>query len=663
MAIEQFRLLAAIMFADIVGYTAMMQEDEAKAKKLRDQQRKVLEDCIDDFHGKIIQYYGDGTLSIFGSAIEAVKCAIKVQHKLHDELNIPLRIGLHLGDIVYDDEGAYGNAVNVTARIESLSIPGGILISDRINDELKNHPEIKTRLLGEYKLKNVNRPIQLYAIADKTLALPSEDDLQAHAGHLKRSVAVLPFINMSADPENEYFSDGITEEIINTLSNVEGLDVASRTSVFAYKGINKMIQNIGRELSVNYVLEGSVRKWGERIRITAQLIDINTGFHLWSETFDRQSQDIFDIQDEIARKIASRLKKDFSPQSGQLVRRRVKNIAGYNEFLKGKYHWHKWTPEDVAKSIEHFQKAVELCPRFAEAYAGIAYSYSFLGTIGRLSPKKAYPKAEKAALKAINLNDQLPDSQLALALVRLFHYWDFEGAKKYMRHALAIKPDSSRVKYVHALYLKIKGKNKAAIRVLAEALEKNPLSLYINTDLARAYLNAGSPARALEQYNKTLELDANFWSAIEGKGWAYIAMGDYDNALKVFESYHQSVGHKLKGITQLGYVYGKMDDHEKAIHYLNLLNRRNEEESGTILHMDFAVVYLGMGDYDRVFHYLQLAIDERLGGVLFINSNPIWNELKSDVRFDRLLNQIGLAKAVDTVAESAKEKQPGIPGI
>lgn len=644
MAIEQFRLLAAIMFADIVGYTKLMQEDEAKAKKIRDQQRQVLVEYIDRYHGRIIQYYGDGTLSIFGSALEAVKCAVKIQHKLHNDLHISLRIGMHLGDIVFDDEGAYGDAVNVAARIEALSIAGGILISDRINEELKNHPEVKTQFLGEYKLKNVTRRLQIYAVAEPGLTIPSNGVMMAHQELMKRSIAVLPFLNISSDSSNEYFSDGITEEVINALSNIEGLDVASRTSAFTYKGVNKNIREIGGELSVNFILEGSVRKWGDRVRITAQLINVETGYHLWSETFEKNFPDIFDLQDEIAKKIAFKLKNNFSTDGQHLVKSRTENPEAYNEFLRGKYHWHKWTPEDAIKSIEHFKKAVKLCPRFADAYAGIAYSYSYLGAIGRFSPREAYPIAEEAAVKSLKLNDQITGSHLALALVKLFYYWDFEGTKTCLRRALAIKPDSPKVKYVQALYLKIKGKHKAAIRVLTEAVEKNPLSLNINTELACAYLNAGQPVKAMDQYNKTLDLDANFRPALEGKGWAYVALGDYDNALQVFENYRNSVNHKLKGVTQLGYIHGKLGDLKKAQGFLQLLIQRDKDDPDVMLQMDYAVIYLGMGEYDHVFYYLQEALDERLGGILFINTDPIWNEVKTDDRFYDLVKQIGFIK-------------------
>ena len=534
------------------------------------------------------------------------------------------------------------------------------MISEQVNSELKSHPRIKTRLLGEFRLKNVQQPLALYAVRHDDLSMPSSEEIQLKTGSIKQSIAVLPFVNMSADPENEYFSDGMTEEIINALSGVEGLEVASRTSVFAFKKFKGDIRSIGQKLGVSYILEGSVRKWGERLRITAQLIKMENGFHLWSETYDSDATDIFDIQDRIALRIASKLQKDFSPENQTLVVPKAENIESYNAYLKAKFFWHRWTPEDALKSISYYQQAIDLNPDFAEAYAGMAYCYSFLGSTGRISPRQAYQKAEEAALKAQQLNDRLSDSQLALAVVRLFHYWDFKGAKKYLQRAQAIDPDSSQVKYVQAIYLKVRGKNKAAIRLLSEALQKDPLSLYINTDLARAYLNAGRPAEALEQFNRTLELNPGFRAALEGKGWAFVAMGDFESARQVFDTYHKTIGHKLRGITQLGYVYGKLGEREKALHYLDLLRQRDEEDAEVLLQSDYAVIYLALGDYDKVFDYLQQAVEERLGSVLFINSNPIWKELSSDRRFHKLLKQIGLeTQEEDRIFGSVSNSAPG----
>ena len=286
-------MLAAIMFTDMVGYTAMMQENEKRAKILRSKHREVLEKLVLEHRGQILQYYGDGTLSIFGSVIEAALCAAKIQQELQNEPKVPLRIGLHAGDVVYDDEGVYGDGVNIASRIENLAVPGSVLISDKINDELKNHQEISTVFLGRYNLKNVKAPVKLYAISSDGLVVPSAREIEGKTANSENSIAVLPFLNLSADKDNEYFSDGITEELLNALAKVDALLVTSRTSSFAFKGKNIDIREIGRQLGVKTLLEGSVRKYGNRVRVTAQLINANDGYHKWSETYDRNLEDIF----------------------------------------------------------------------------------------------------------------------------------------------------------------------------------------------------------------------------------------------------------------------------------------------------------------------------------------------------------------------------------
>jgi TolB-like protein len=322
------RKLAAIMFTDMVGYTALMQEDEKLAKLKRDRHRKVLEEQIKKFNGEILQYYGDGTLSIFNSGVEAVQSAIKIQLELNNEPKVVLRIGLHTGDIVFDEGGIYGDGVNIASRLESLSVPGGILISEKLQDELFNHPDLKTKPLGKFNLKNVKKPVEIYAVSVDGIVVPSANELSSEKAEASKSIAVLPFLNMSADPENEYFSDGITEEILNALVKVEGLQVTSRTSSFSFKGKNIEVKEIAKQLNVNTILEGSVRKSGSRVRITAQLVNTADDYHIWSETYDRNLEDIFEVQDEISKKIANTLREKLTVQhkGNSLLRRRPKTL-------------------------------------------------------------------------------------------------------------------------------------------------------------------------------------------------------------------------------------------------------------------------------------------------------------------------------------------------
>ena len=281
------RRLSAIMFTDMVGYTALMQEDESRATTVRDRHRTVLREGIEAHQGEIVQFYGDGTLSVFPSAVQAVDAAVDIQHHFQLAPPIPVRIGLHIGDIVHDQDGVHGDGVNVAARVQGLAVPGSVLISGAVYEELKNHPRLPTRALGDFELKNVQRPLSIHAVAVAALAVPSPADLSSSGNRTKKSIAVLPFINMSPDPDNAFFADGITEEIINVLSRVHGLRVTARTSSFAFKGKEVDVREVGSKLNVAHVLEGSVRKSGDRVRITAQLVDTADGYHLFSNSYDR----------------------------------------------------------------------------------------------------------------------------------------------------------------------------------------------------------------------------------------------------------------------------------------------------------------------------------------------------------------------------------------
>ena len=299
-------------------------------------QQQTLENLIPAYNGTIIQFFGDGTLSIFDSAIDAVKCAIEIQKELQKEPKVKLRIGIHSGDVVYDTKGLYGDCVNVASRIEAIAVPGAMLISDKVFDEVKNQKEIKTIPLGKFILKNVKRPVNVYAIANEGLVIPTSAQIGIKAGSDK-SIAVLPFVNMSADPENEYFSDGISEEILNALTHVEGLQVTARTSSFSFKGKNEDVRQIGNKLSVANILEGTVRKAGKKIRINAQLINTADGYHVWSEVYDSELEDIFDVQDEISRKIVNRLKENFAitEKKENVIKPPTENLDAYNLYLKG----------------------------------------------------------------------------------------------------------------------------------------------------------------------------------------------------------------------------------------------------------------------------------------------------------------------------------------
>ncbi len=640
---SNIRLLAAIMFADMVGYTRLMQEDEQHAKYLRDRQREVVDDCILKHRGHVMQYYGDGTLSMFGSALDAVNCAREIQLELKNEPKVPLRIGIHIGDVVYDDEGIYGDAVNIAARVQGLGTPGSVMISGKVFDEIKNHPGIRVEAFGEHELKNVSSPINIYALANKGLEVPEQNHIQEITGSNRNSVAVLPFVNFSPDKDGEYFSDGITEEIINALVKVNGLRVASRTSVFAYKNTHKDIRRIGKELNVATVLEGSVRKDGDKIRVTAQLINTDDGFHIWSENFDGEMKDIFGVQDEISKKIADKLEANFTfDAEHRLYESSTDSIIAYNHYLQGLFYWNKRTPEGVRKAIDYYKKAIKKCDTYTNAFSGLAKCYSLLGTIGHMDGKEAFKKAEKYAIKAIELNDSRADSYIALGYVNLLFRWDFNTADSNFRKAITLEPDNEEARLAFSFYNRVVGRLDKMLDQAKAAVKIAPISLPALNELARSYALVGDYQDALETYDKIIELDPNFRSAYEGKALVYVEMRDFERATRQAKKYVKLIKGPNKGGTQMGYLAAMMGDEEEARKNLKLIQKRAEEEPDLNLSLDFAVIHAGLGEYDKVFEYLNQAVDQKLGSVLLINTIPPFKALQSDPRYHEILDRIGL---------------------
>lgn len=638
---KEIRMLAAIMFTDMVGYTALMQENERQAKILRDKHRLVLERLIFEHRGQILQYYGDGTLSIFGSAIEAAICAAKIQQELQTEPQVPLRIGIHAGDVVYDDEGVYGDGVNIASRIENMAIPGSVLVSDKINDELKNQTELSSVFLGRYELKNVKYPVKLYAIKSVGIVIPTPDQLVGKSAVADHSIAVLPFVNLSAEKDNEYFSDGITEELLNALAKVDGLLVTSRTSSFAFKGKNTDIREIGKLLSVKTVLEGSVRKYGNRVRVTAQLINSENGYHKWSETYDRDLEDIFAVQDELANSIVDQLKKTISLYKPfkNLVKISTENIDAYNLYLKGLFNWNKWSPDFVLKAIKNFDDATSISPDFSLAYARLSACYIFLGAVGFMSNKVAYSKAKEYALKSFELDNSLIDAQISLGMVKYFNDWDWEGAEKCFIKALEINPNSAETHQYYSMLLTTLGYHKKALKEAEHAYQLDPLNAPISYILSFVYFNNNQPENAIAQQKKTLELDPDFGDAWNSMAWMHLRINEFDKAIEIFNKILNDPVHIMRAKSGLSYAYAKLGQTESAIQFIN--NAQASDPERKMVDLELAIVYTGLGEFDKAIDSLHRAVDARLGGLNFINGK-FWKELHDHPRFKEILKRMNL---------------------
>lgn len=628
------------------GYTALMQQNEQLAKANRQRLKKVLETSVSCYNGKILQYYGDGALSIFNSAIEGVHCAVEIQQTLLQEPKVALRIGIHSGDISIEDEAIYGDGVNLASRIESLAVAGSVFISEKVFDEIRNQENLTAREMGYFELKNVIKPVRIFAIDKKGLVVPARDALKGKTKQPTNRLAVLPFVNMSADPENEFFSDGITEELLNALTKVDGLQVTSRTSAFAFKGKNTDIREIGIQLNVDRLLEGSVRKVGNRVRITAQLINAADGYHIWSESYDRNLTDIFAVQDEISSIIANKLRENLTVREhGEtLVKVSTQNLEAYSLYLKGLHFHHKLTPKDTLKAIDYFEKAITLEPNYAQAYAMAAAGYAFLGATGQMRPNEAFDLVHSYSDKALQLDRSLAVGYAAKGWAYLFYDWKWQQAYESLLKAIELNPATTAAHPLLSFYYQITGRTKEAVDIMEKALLLDPLSPIIIHFLAEAYHNAGRTDEALKQAEWLLDMHPQMRVALELKGWCIGVQGDWKKAADIFEEVHRLIQHPLKGLAPLGYAYAQLGEAEKALDCIRKIEQRQVEEPGVVVDADLAMIWWSLGEKDKFFHHVFQCVEKRMGPIAILIDHPMFKKAADDPRYQLVKEMLNLVK-------------------
>jgi class 3 adenylate cyclase len=636
------RLLAAIMFTDMVGYTALMQEDEQKAKQNRDRHRRILQKSIAAHKGKILQYYGDGTLCIFNSSIEAVDCAIEIQQELQTEPNIPLRIGIHTGDIVYDDEGIYGDGVNVASRIEGLAVAGSVLISGKVFDDIKNHHAFSTVSLGAFDLKNVKNPLEVYAISNKGLVIPSESEIKNQHRDKEKSLAILPFVNFSSDPENEFLSDGISEAIINTLTQLEGLYVTARSSSFSFKGQNKDIRELGKILGVVYILEGSVQRYKNKIRVTAQLIDTISGFHIFSEAYDRELIDVFSIQDDIAWLIAEKLREKVNLEEKPLLTSpKTKSIKALDYYMRGSQQMNTGAHPNILKAMELFQQSLESDPDFVLPYTGICMCYTFLGAWGFIDEAESNRKSSEYALKALDKDPSHPKALIVYAMSSFWNSnWDLKIYESAIRKALRIAPGSSEVRLFHGIYMLIEGNKEDALIEMLLAQKLDPLNSNIHTRLGYTYLclKEFEEARAcFRQAHKIAHLDMYFQFIL---AWSYLLQNQYDQAESALSKVDEDKdGYQLKKGTE-GYLHAKQGRLDQAYDQIQLISQLEEQGKLKFPNFNYTLIYAGLNKTDEMFYHLDKAFSEKPISLMFIRVDPFWEPYRQDNRYINLVNRV-----------------------
>jgi adenylate cyclase len=556
------RRLAAILAADVAGYSRLMGiDEEGTLAALKDHRRAVVDPKIAEHRGRIVKTTGDGMLVEFVSVVDAVRCAVDVQRgmlernaEIAPDRRIQFRVGINVGDIISDDNDIYGDGVNVAARLEALAEPGGICVSRIVHDQVCDKLDFFFEDMGEQQVKNIARPVRTHRVllntrCDEPISATASSLRSARPLPQKPSIAVLPFANMSGDGEQEYFSEGITEDIITNLSHNHSFFVISRTTSFTYKGPAVDVGKVGRELGVRYVLEGSVRRAGNRVRITAQLIDAATGHHLWADRYDRELADVFAVQDEIARSITGAIAPGIiAAEVRQAQRKDPDQLDAWDRTVRAHWHIRRFTREDLAEARRLLTEAISSDPTNSMAYADLAFARHFEAVFGwGDGPVESHIRLGEAARKAVATDDNDAMAHTALAIFELFsgHH---EEARRRLHRALDLNPNSEFARgYLGASYA-FGGDYEAALPHLEEAIRLSPRGLL----LVIWHISKGWAALVAERYETAVEFTERAREANPEFPDIYAvlasAYGHLGNTAAAREALHQLL-HRMPGLT------------------------------------------------------------------------------------------------------------------
>ena len=632
------------MFTDMIGYTALGQKDESLSLELVQRQRKLIRPILMNHHGREVKTIGDSFLVEFSNALDAVRCAYKVQEAIRESNNsisgpgrLHLRVGVHLGDVVESRGDISGDAVNIASRIESLAEDGGVCLTRQVYDQVHNKFEHPLSSIGEKDLKNVTDPVEIYKIV-----MPWSGETATRHDRLdKRRIAILPFSNMSPDSRDEYFADGMTEELITTMSKISSLRVIARTSVMAYKASQKKVSEIARDLGVGTLLEGSVRKAGEKLRISVQLIDAQTSDHLWAESYDRELKDVFAIQTDISRTVAEALRVQLqSQEKSQIEKSQTENPDAYVLYLKGRAHWATRSEEGINRAIKLFEEAIARDPNYALAIAGLADCYVMLGMYAYRRPNAVFPTAKELALKALALDDTLAEAHASLSETLSHFYFDWTKAEVELRRALELNPNFSQAHaWLGTCFLAATGRLDEAVVENSRAEELDPQSALMAGEMGRALYFARRYDEAMEQQKKAIALEPQ--TAMYHKNLADVLVQKrmFSQALTEIERAVMLAKGSAFLLDDAGYVYAVSGKRDQAKQVLDQLDDMSREiyvpEYGR------AVIYAGLGDKDQAMEWLEKAYNERCF-LTWLKVDPIFDPLRDDERFRSLLDKMRL---------------------
>jgi len=636
------RRLAAIMFTDMVGYSTLAQADEPAALATLDRHNRMLRPIFVKFHGHEVKTVGDAFLVEFESALDAVRCALELQRSLHEyntsspnEWKIQVRVGIHVGDVVPTDGDVLGDAVNIASRIQPLADPGGICLTQQAYDQVLNKISMPFVQMPPVALKNIRLPMSVYKIVQPWETAPAELPAVRPTGG--RHLAVLPLANISPDPGDGYFADGLTEELISALSQVRDLSVIARTSVNPYRSTPKSVAQIGTELGVDTILEGSVRKAGKRIRISLQLIDVPTQRHIWASTYNREIDDVFAVQTDVAECTAEALRLELSRgEPTGLPRPPTTNLAAYDLYLRGMVASNGLTAQRFAEAIRCFEKATELDPMFAEAFA--AWGNVYVSAAGDLVPMRdVMPRARELVARALALDPESSDAHAALGNIILQFDHDWKRAEAEFKKAIALNPSNIAANHFLGLLLLALERFEEATEVLRHAVRLDPGGTQRRM-LMWTEIESGNLEAAFEYGKQDRDRDPKSVSGHVFLGIGYLMAGRTADALREADTPLDGADY----VTQFDHaLLNAMVGRPEAARAIVAEVERGEAKSYTSA-ADLAMLYATLGEKERALDLLEKDFREGDMMLWIYYRGVFFDSIRDDPRFVALLRQYGV---------------------
>jgi len=711
----EHRKLVAIMFTDMVGYSALSQRNEALALELLAENQRLLRTQFPLFNGGEVKTTGDGFLVEFPSALQATHCAVEIQRAVAArngaqpvERRIQVRIGIHVGDVVYREADMYGDGVNIAARIEPLAVGGGICLSDTVYAQVWNKLEVEVTKLDSPDLKHIEVPMDVYRVVLPWEKQP-ESSHRSKSAHFHRSkgeaetgitdrprftspamrwfavaagaflvaglggwllsqqgrgakqiansqtsasaitgatdqksIAVLPFVSMSPEKSDEYLSDGMTEELLNVLAKVPGLHVPGRSSSFAFKGKTEdgIFRKVGDQLHVATVLEGSVRKAGDKLRITAQLINVADGFHLWSETYDADMKDILSVQSDVAQRVVQALQLKLGVEATHaLTKKPTDNPEAYRLYLLGRYHFAKSTEAGWTTALRYFNDAVTLAPDLALAWCGAADTYGWMGGF-TMTGREAWVKEKQLAEKALAIDPNIAEAHLSLG-VALGSVSDWQAAEGELKRSLELNPNLVLAWDQYAWLLASLGRFDEAVEKAEKAIRLDPLSPLMITDLGHWLELSRRYDESIAQCRKALEIDPNFAFAHVTLGWDLVWKGETATAGFEFEQAKQLDDQPFMDAS-LAYAHAVSG--KRAMAEQTLLELDEKAKHRFVSPSAHAIIHLGLGEKEKALEWLDRCYLEQDWVCWFLKVDPLYDSVRNEPRFQALLLKVGLAR-------------------